>query len=334
MDIIKVSNLTKVFKIQLQSNWIKALLFPKYEDFVAVDSISFEIKKGETFGLLGPNGAGKTTTIKMLCGLEYPTAGTILINDLDIIKNYRTISSMFNVLFADKLLYNRLTAFDNLIFYANIYGVPNPDQKAIELLELVDLIPWKDQYVELFSLGMRMKLALARALINDPKILYLDEPTLGLDIKNAEFVRNLLKKFDITMLLTTHYLNEAIMLCDRIGILQKGKLVHIGTPEELKKINKSKRFFRINTNNNTAVKKILKENKYVIDILDKNQKLELIIGNCPDFFEILNEIKEYKLLEFQELKTGLEDLFFDVDDEPEKINDSQMKQDPYILNFK
>ncbi|NVM54127.1 MAG: ABC transporter ATP-binding protein [Candidatus Helarchaeota archaeon] len=322
MSIIKVENLTKVFKRNIHGNLLKRLLFPKYERFKAVDSISFKIEKGETFGLLGPNGAGKTTAILMLCGLEYPTGGVIYIDGLNIHlnNNYNRINGKFNVLFSDKLLYNRLTAFDNLVFYANLYGIEEPEKRAEELLNLVDLNQWQDQYVENFSLGMRMKLALARALVNDPEILYLDEPTLGLDVKNSEFVRNFLTKLDCTIVLCTHYLNEAIMLCDRIGILQKGKLVHIGTVEELKKIHAGHRFFTLDTDDNQSVKKILKNNPLVMSIVEKNSKLELEIGLCDNFFEILNDIKEYKLYQFQELKTGLEGLFFDVDDEPEKVN--------------
>ncbi|NVM29082.1 MAG: ABC transporter ATP-binding protein, partial [Candidatus Helarchaeota archaeon] len=315
MSIIKVENLTKVFKKHVSSNFIKRLLFPKYKKFKAVDSISFEIEKGEIFGLLGPNGAGKTTTILMLSGLEYPTAGIIHVNGLNIKNNFNQICGKFNVLFSDKLLYNRLTAFDNLVFYANLYTVDDPKKRAEELLNLVDLIPWKDQYVENFSLGMRMKLALARALVNDPEILYLDEPTLGLDVKNAEFVRKFLQKLDCTILLTTHYLNEAIMLCNRIGVLQKGRLVHVGTPEDLKKIHEGQRSFLINTNDNQSAKKILADNPLVEEIIEKNENLEINIKQCNDFFEILNDLRDYKLYQFQELKTGLEGLFEDVDDE-------------------
>ncbi len=320
MSMIKVNNLTKIFKKQLRSNWLKALLFPKYESFLAVNSISFEIKKGETYGLLGANGAGKTTTIKMLCGLEHPSNGSIFIDGLDISHHYREIGEKFNVLFSDKLIYNRLTAFENLLFYCNLYSVENPKERAEELLELVDLIPWKDQYVEFFSLGMRMKLALARCLLNEPEILYLDEPTLGLDVKNAEYVRDLLKNLECTILLTTHYLNEAIMLCDRIGIIQKGRLVHEGSPEELKKLHTRDRSFIIQTDDNQAAKKILKDNKYIEGIIERNQKLELIIRGIDDFFDIFNDLKGFKLLEFQEIKTGLEGLFFDVEEEKEDSN--------------
>lgn len=317
MSIIKVENLTKVFKKYISRNFIKRLLFPKYENFKAVDSISFEVEKGETFGLLGPNGAGKTTTILMLCGLEYPTAGVIYVNGLNINmkNNFNQICGKFNALFSDKLLYNRLTALDNLVFYANLYTIEDPEKKAEELLDLVDLTPWKDQYVENFSLGMRMKLALARAIINNPDILYLDEPTLGLDVKNAEFVRNFLQKLDCTILLTTHYLNEAIMLCERIGVLRKGKLVHVGTPEVLKKIHADQRSFLIDTNDNQSVKKILADNPLVEEIFEKNDNLEVHIKQCNDYFEILNDLRDYKLYQFQELKTGLEGLFEDVEDE-------------------
>ena len=315
MAMIEVEKLTKIFKKQIPQFWLKAILKPKWENFKAVDSISFKIRKGEIYGLLGPNGAGKTTTIQMLCGIERPTAGKIYIDGLELESNYRKICERFNVLFSDKLLYNRLTAWENLVFYANLYSIEEPEENARELLELMDLTAWKDQYVEFFSLGMRMKLALARALINNPEILYLDEPTLGLDVKNAEIVRNFLKTLDCTILLTTHYLNEAIMLCDRIGILQKGKLIHSGTPEELKRLYANKHLLLINTNNNHAVKKILMRNSFVKEILEKNNMLEVSLKDCEDYNAILDDIKEFRIYNFQELKTGLEKLFFNMKEE-------------------
>jgi len=318
--MVKAENLTKIYKKSLPQFWLKSLIRPKFENFKAVDSISFEIKKGETFGLLGPNGAGKTTTIRMLCGIEHPTNGTIYIDGLELESHFRQISEKFNVLFSDKLLYNRLTAYDNLLFYANMYSIGDPENRAKELLEFMDLIPWKDQFIENFSLGMRMKVALARTLINDPEILYLDEPTLGLDIKNAEIIRNFLKTLKRTILLTTHYLNEAITLCDRIGILQHGKLVYIDTPDNLKRIHGENRVFLLDTSDNQTAKKVLTENPYVRSILDKNMKLEVHLTKCENYFDILNDIQDLKLLQFQEVNTGLEELFFDVGDEPDKNN--------------
>jgi len=320
MAMIKVESLSKIYKKTIPQFWLKSLIFPKYERFLAVNSISFEIEKKEIFGLLGPNGAGKTTTIQMLCGIEYPTSGTIYIDGMELQSNYKKICEKFNVLFSDKLLYNRLTAYDNLLFFANLYSIEDPESRVDELFKMIELEKWKDQYVEFFSLGMRMKLAIARALLNNPELLYLDEPTLGLDVRNAEFVRELLRKLDCTILLTTHYLNEAIMLCDRIGILREGKLVHIGAPEELKKRNLSQRVFLINTNDNETVQEILAENPLIDEIVKKNKKLEVYLKSCDDYFDILREIQGFKLFEFQELKTGLEGLFFDVEDELTRMN--------------
>jgi ABC-2 type transport system ATP-binding protein len=318
--MITVENLTKTFKKQIPQFWLKSLFRPKFEDFKAVDSISFEIKKGEIFGLLGPNGAGKTTTIRMLCGIEYPSGGTIHIDGLELQSHYRQICEKFNVLFSDKLLYNRLTAYDNLLFYANMYSIGDPEKRANELLDFMNLMPWKDQYVENFSLGMRMKVALARALVNDPEILYLDEPTLGLDVKNAETIRTYLKSLNRTILMTTHYLNEAIVMCSRIGILQHGKLVYIDTPDNLKRLYSENRIFLIDTNDNQAAKKILAKNPYVKTIEERNTKLEVHLNKCENYFDILNDINHLKLIEFQEMNTGLEGLFFDVTDEAEKTN--------------
>jgi len=303
MSFISVRNLTKVYNKKVPQFWLKSLIHPKYVSFKAVDSLSFEIEEGEIFGLLGPNGAGKTTTIQLMCGLLFPTKGSVLIDGLPLNSNFRKLSNRFNVLFADKMLYNRLTGKDNLVYYGNLYTVPDPQKRANELLELMELTQWKDSYVEHYSLGMRMKLALARALINDPEILYLDEPTLGLDVRNAEFVRNLLKKLNRTLVLTTHYLNEAIALCDRIGILKKGKIEYLDSPSNLKKRYARTRTFLLDTDNNDAVKEILQTNPYIEEIKEKNMKLEIVIKNCDNYFEVLSDISDFKLFEFSEQKT-------------------------------
>jgi ABC-2 type transport system ATP-binding protein len=222
-SIISVQNLTKIFG-----------------DFVAVDSITFEIKKGEVFGLLGPNGAGKSTTIRMLSTLTRPTKGTASIGGFDVVKNDNEVRKLIGIVSEKMIMYNRLTARENLWFFGNLFGMSRKDLNARidELLALVQLTKWKKAQVGTFSTGMKQKMNIIRALLNMPEVLFLDEPTLGLDpqstVEIREFVRRLNREHGTTVLITTHMMSEADLLCDRIGIMDHGKIVALDTSSNLK----------------------------------------------------------------------------------------------------
>jgi ABC-2 type transport system ATP-binding protein len=213
----------------------------KKETVKAVDGISFAVERGEIFGLLGQNGAGKTTTIKMLITLLAPTCGTCKVLGYDTFGEEKHIRKRINFIFGGEMgVYRRLSARDNLKYFANLYYLnPVESKKRIEeILELVGLSERADALAETYSKGMIQRLQIARGLINDPEILFMDEPTVGLDPLGARALREIirrLKEQGKTVLLTTHYMPEAEELCDRIAIINKGKLVAIGTPEELKK---------------------------------------------------------------------------------------------------
>jgi ABC-2 type transport system ATP-binding protein len=223
-DVIKVEGLTKVFNHNL----------------TAVDHIDFSVKRGEIFGFLGPNGAGKTTTIKMLITVIRPTSGKASILGGDIAKQSMDVRSAIGVVPQEYTADEDLTAMENILLCADLYGIPRSVSKkrSLELLELVELTAFKDKRVQTFSGGMRRRLELASGLINRPKVLFLDEPTLGLDVQTRaatwNYVKMLKKEFGMTLFLTTHYLEEADALCDRIAIIDHGKIVVIGTPTELK----------------------------------------------------------------------------------------------------
>ncbi len=208
---------------------------------LAVENISINVNKGELFGLLGPNGAGKTTTVKMLSTLLLPTSGTISILGMDILKNTRDIRKRIGFTFGGaRGLYGRLTARDNLRYFAELYAMePALTRKRIEeLLGLVGLSDRADDRVETFSSGMQQRLHLARALLHDPELLFLDEPTVGIDPVGARELRATVKNLVAmgkTILLTTHYMAEAEELCDRIAIVNHGNVVASGTPASLKK---------------------------------------------------------------------------------------------------
>jgi ABC-2 type transport system ATP-binding protein len=223
-DVITVKGLTKVFNKTL----------------TAVDHIDFSVKRGEIFGFLGPNGAGKTTTIKMLITVLRPTEGTAEILGGDIAKQSMDVRGAIGVVPQEYTADEDLTGMENILLCADLYGIPRQVSKkrAMELLNLVELTAFKDKRVQTFSGGMRRRLELACGLINRPKVLFLDEPTLGLDVQTRaatwNYVKMLKKEFGMTLFLTTHYLEEADALCDRIAIIDHGKIVVVGTPAELK----------------------------------------------------------------------------------------------------
>ncbi|HIH38161.1 ABC transporter ATP-binding protein [Candidatus Woesearchaeota archaeon] len=203
-------------------------LFPKEHLLTAVDHVSLRVKKLEHFGLLGPNGAGKTSILSLIAGLCLPTSGTI-----------RLGSKKIGVMLGHKMIYHRMTGYDNLKYFSQIYKVGNYHSRIRELSSQFKLQPFLHEYVERYSLGMRVKLALARSLVHDPAILLLDEPTLGLDIHVAAEVRAYITSLKKTIILTTHYLEEADELCERVAILNKGRIIAIDSPQVLKNISGS-----------------------------------------------------------------------------------------------
>jgi ABC-2 type transport system ATP-binding protein len=206
----------------------------------AVRGISFDIDEGELFGLLGPNGAGKTTTIKMLITLLLPTSGTARVLGLDVVADARAVRERIGYVFGgDRGLYERLSALDNLRYFAELYGLNPATQKAriCYLLELVGLEGREKERVEGYSRGMRQRLHIARGLLHDPPVIFLDEPTIGLDPVGARELRTTiasLTEAGKTVLLTTHYMFEADTLCDRVAVISKGRIVAEGTPRDLK----------------------------------------------------------------------------------------------------
>ena len=217
-------------------------LTKKFNGFTAVDHVTFDVKKSEVFGLLGPNGAGKTTIIRMLSTLTRPTEGTARIGGYDIVKNDNQVRKLIGLVSEKMIMYDRLTAKENLRFFGKLYNIPKTllNQRINELLALVQLSKWKDSKVGTFSTGMRQRMNVIRALLNMPKVLFLDEPTLGLDPQSTVEVREFIKKINrenkTTIILTTHMMNEADLLCDRIGIIDHGKIVTLDTPTNLKKL--------------------------------------------------------------------------------------------------
>ncbi|UCH04313.1 MAG: ABC transporter ATP-binding protein [Candidatus Thorarchaeota archaeon] len=225
--VIRTESLTKIFEKG------------KKREVVALDKVSIEINRGEVFGLLGPNGAGKTTLIRILIGLLTPTAGNAWVLGCDVTQDIDYIRERVSLLPQEAGIYDRLTARENLVYYGGLYGIPDDDlhNRADRLLDTVGLREKEDYQVKGFSGGMKRKVLVARALIIEPEIVFMDEPTTGVDTIGARVVRNVLKKLSSeqkrTIILTTHDLNEVAELCDRVGILNEGNLVAVGKPSEL-----------------------------------------------------------------------------------------------------
>jgi ABC-2 type transport system ATP-binding protein len=225
--VIRTEELTKIFERG------------RKREVIALNHVTLDVSRGEVFGLLGPNGAGKTTLIRLLVGLLRPTEGRAWVLGMDIVSQINEIRPRVALLPQEAGIYERLTARENLIYYGGLYGIPDDElnERADHLLEVVGLKEKEDFQVKGFSGGMKRKVLVARALIIEPEIIFMDEPTTGVDTIGARVVRNMLKKLSTeekqTIILTTHDLHEVSELCHRVGILNDGKLIDVGKPAEL-----------------------------------------------------------------------------------------------------
>ena len=214
-------------------------LCKSFGNFRAVDHLTLSVMQGEIFGLLGPNGSGKTTTINMISGLSVPTSGEVRVMGNDVRHYARQVHQILGSVPQETALYEELTAWANMDFHADLFGIPRKQKKEriTKLLELVQLLDRKDSRVGTFSGGMKRRLALARALLHDPQLIYLDEPTLGVDVQARRAIWDYilaLRDQGKTVLITTNYLEEAQVLCERVAIIDRGKLIEVDTPEHLK----------------------------------------------------------------------------------------------------
>lgn len=235
MNAIEVEGLKRLYRTQI------GILHGKTKEVIAVDGIDFTVAPGELFGLLGPNGAGKTTTVKMLTTLLTPTGGGARVLGYDVVTEAPAVRARIGFIFGgERGLYWRLSGYDNLVYFANLYHVP-PDlqrKRIPQLLELVGLNGRGEEKVQGYSRGMKQRLHIARALVHDPTVLFLDEPTMGLDPVGARELRQVIRSLQAekkTILLTTHYMLEADALCQRIGVINHGKIVALDTPNGLKR---------------------------------------------------------------------------------------------------
>ena len=301
MAAIKVTNLSKY--------WYQTK---------AVDGISFQVNKGEVFGFLGPNGAGKTTTIKILVGLTKPTNGDARVAGYDVIDDIRLVKQRIGVVPERSNLYDELTVTQNLRFVSKLYHVSAHGREEIiqELLDLFQLTEYKEKGFAKLSKGLKRRVVLAAALVHGPEILFLDEPTSGLDIMSARRLREIisdLSKHGVTIFLTTHYIEEADLLCDRIALLVKGKIIKIDTPEGLKK-----------SLHNTPILKVRFQGEFDNAFLDSIQgetvslldgELSILSKDIHASLESLLRVAEEQNISLQNIETikpTLEDAFLQL----------------------
>lgn len=311
--VIEVTNLIREYKTKNKG---------KTEIKQALKGISFDVHEGEIFGLLGPNGAGKTTTIKVLTTLLTPTSGEVKILNQDIIKDAENIRPLINFMFGgEKGVYGRLTAWEYLKYFACLYKVPVKEQnnRIDELLRLVELDDKRDQKIYTFSKGMVQRMHIARSLINNPRIIFLDEPTIGLDPVVAEKIRKIienLSKNNITIILTTHYMKEADDLCDRLGIINEGEIKALGTPKNIKES-----YSFLNVYETTC--KVINEQAILHHDLFKNIKLTPIkseylfirfeVGNSFTYEQVRETLSQHaEIITLEHKEITLEDAYINI----------------------
>ncbi len=269
-------------------------LTKKYGELTAVNKLNLSIEEGEIFGLLGPNGAGKSTTLMMLATLIPPTSGTAKVNGFDIVKQKDKVRGSIGMVFQDPSSDDTLTGYENLKLHGMLYNIPpvQREERIKEVLELVELTARKDELVKNYSGGMRRRLELGRGLMHYPKVLFLDEPTLGLDPQTRDhlwsYIMELARKMNISVIITTHYMEEADMLCDRVAIIDAGKIVALDAPAKLKEvIGGDVVTIKIKEPNLEAVKRL----PYVSKSSLKNDIVSLTVANANEHLaEILQLI--------------------------------------------
>lgn len=290
-------------------------LTKEFPNTVAVDQISFDVSRGEFFGFVGPNGAGKTTTINMICTLIKPTQGTAVVAGFDVKTHPDQVRRSIGLVFQDTTLDERLTAWENLEFHAVIYHIPKSIRKKRidEVMELVELKNHRDDIINTFSGGMKRRLEVARGLLHSPKVLFLDEPTIGLDPQTRsriwDYLDRLRQEKDITIFLTTHYLDEAEN-CDHVSIIDQGKIIALDTPDNLK-ASTGLDVIHLKTSDNQKIKRELEE-KYDLPVSINQGELRFEKENAESFLPIVAADFKTRIKSIGIRRPTLDDVFLNL----------------------
>ncbi len=299
-NIIETFNLSKIYPLKGRKNQIKAL-----------DDATFAIKRGEIFGLLGPNGAGKTTLIQILTTLLSPTSGYAMIDGYHLIKQTSQVKAKVALMLESEMLYYRMTVYDNLKFFCKLYNVQDYQRKIQEMTKIFGIDNWLGQYVESLSTGMKMKVALCRTLLLERDILFLDEPTVGLDVKIIASFIEILKNVKKTIIFTSHDLSVVDKLCDRIAFINSGKILKIGTQAELKKLTDKGIRIEISVVDrvNDLISELSKQN--FITEINKTQMnpIDIILKERDSYKDLFKVLSNYSVQKITEKEYTLEELF-------------------------
>ncbi len=323
------------------TNAIEALgLTKSYGNLVAVDHISFEVELGEVFGFLGPNGAGKTTTAKMLTGQTRPTSGTLTVAGKNMVREPIEAKKSIGVVPENSNVYDEMSAWDNLIFAAQLYGVPKVERekKAKELLELFGLYERRKDRAGVFSKGMKRRLTIAAGLIHKPSLLFLDEPTSGLDVQSSRMIRNLIKdlnKTGVTIFLTTHYIEEADQLCQRIAMINKGKIVALDSPERLKAAVEKHQIIDVSFDQTRNLEQKLSSLKGLEKAVQFGDKFRLHVRSTSEAVPLLGDFARengLKIVSINTLNPSLEDVFVEMTGLSPEIMANEKEQGKKVVN--
>ncbi len=298
-NIIETFDLTKIYKLKGHN-----------KEILALNKANLSIYEGEIFGLLGPNGAGKTTMVQILTTLLQPTSGYAVIDGFNILKEQLEIKKRIGLMLGQFMIYFRITGYDNLKFFCKIYDVQNYKERIYKVAKEIGIEKWLNQYVESYSTGMKAKLALCRALIIDPPILFLDEPTAGLDVISTLVVIDKLKNLNKTIFLTSHNMSVVEKLCDRIAFISEGKILKIGTQRELKSLIQSeiKVSVEIDQDKNILKSELIQQN-FVNDTKDSDKGLTIKMKDKKNYKDLFSILSKYNVSKIFEHDLSLDDLF-------------------------
>jgi len=289
----------------------------KYDDFTAVNGVNLKVPKNSVYGVLGPNGAGKTTLISMLCTILHPTSGTATVNGYDVVKNPKEVRKSIGIVFQSRALDDILTGREHLEMHASLYGVPKEvrQDRIDEILDLIALGAKADEYVKTYSGGMKRRLEIGRGLIHHPKVLFLDEPTLGLDPQTREsiwdYIQELNQNQDVTVLMTTHYMEEADKLCEEVAIINQGQIITADSPKNLKRELKADTI-TMNVDKPEKFVEEVKKLEFVKDIFTMDSEIKLMVESGENLVaELVNFANKHEIFVYSiELEhPNLEDVF-------------------------